>query len=265
MESETPSKSPGGPTAWDAALYDERHAFVWKAGSDLLDLLNPQPGERILDLGCGTGHLTAGIAERGAEVVGTDASAEMVAAARDAYPAMTFLVMRGEELTCDAPFDAVFSNAALHWMPEADAVAENIARALKPGGRLVAEFGGKGNVHHVTEALLAALRAEAPDTAPSLPWYFPSVGEYAALLERHGLEVTFAALFDRPTPLDGEDGLRAWFRMFADGVLAALPAERRAPVLARAEAACRPNLYRDGTWVADYRRLRVVAKKLEVG
>ncbi|MGL4549654.1 MAG: class I SAM-dependent methyltransferase [Gemmataceae bacterium] len=227
---------------WDAGLYDGKHDFVWRLGDSLVELLAPRPGERILDLGCGTGHLTAKIAEAGAEVVGLDPSAAMLATARQAYPRLTFVEGDARGFALGA-FDAVFSNAALHWVRPPEAAVRAVAAALKPGGRFVAEFGGKGNV----AAIAAAYGAGLPD------WYFPGVAEYAALLEGHGLEVRFATLFDRPTPLDGEAGLRDWVRQFAPAVPEA--------EYGRVEAAARHALWRDGRWVADYRRLRVVAVK----
>src|SRR5438067_12225299 len=165
---------------WDPGLYDGRHAFVWKQGAAVVELLAPRPGEAVLDLGCGTGHLTATIAAAGAAVLGVDSSAEMIAEARRNYPALAFEVGDARKLTDRDRFDAVFSNAALHWVREAEAVVEGVGRALKPGGRFVAEFGGRGNVR----ALLAAVRAACErvlGTAVEHPWYFPSVGEYAGL------------------------------------------------------------------------------------
>ncbi len=241
-------------------LYDGRHAFVWKQGAALVELLAPRPGEAVLDLGCGTGHLTAQIAEAGAAVLGVDSSAEMVAQARRGYPALAFELGDARRLHFDGRFDAVFSNAALHWVREAETVVEGVARALKPGGRFVAEFGGHGNVRAVTAAVRAASE-QVLGSAGEHPWYFPAIGEYAGLLERHGLEVRFATLFDRPTPLDGADGLRRWVEMFCGEWLGRVPSERRDEFLTRVEDAARPELLRDGGWVADYRRLRVLAVK----
>jgi trans-aconitate methyltransferase len=243
---------------WDPKLYNDRHSFVWQQAAGLLDLLAPQPGEAVLDLGCGTGQLTAQLAAAGAAPLGVDSSPEMIAEARRTYPAITFDVRDARQLDFDGQFDAVFSNATLHWVPEADRVAAGVARALRPGGRFVAEFGGRGNVAAVVAALRAAAERVA-GVAVESPWYFPSVGEYAVLLERHGLEVTFAALFDRPTPLEGADGLRRWVEMFGGPYLDRVPPDRRAAFLDAVEAAGRPALSRDGGWVADYRRLRVVA------
>jgi trans-aconitate 2-methyltransferase len=247
-------------TNWDAGLYDGRHAFVWQHGAALLELLAPRPGERVLDLGCGTGHLTAQVATAGAEVVGLDRAATMIEQARRAYPQLRFVVGDARDFAFDEPFDAVLSNAALHWVkPPEDAIA-CVCRALKPGGRFVAEFGGKGNVRAVCAALAQAAGAVGlRDWQP--PWYFPGVGEYAGRLEAGGLEVTFAALFDRPTPLQGDEGMRQWVAMFAGALLGAVPEGRREEFLARVEAQLRPTLYHDGVWHADYRRLRVVARR----
>lgn len=255
MSAETPLAD-----AWDAQLYDDRHAFVWKHGSSLIDLLGPQPGEAILDLGCGTGHLTAELAARGATVLGIDSSAEMIEQARRHYPALSFTVADARQLTFDSSFDAVFSNAALHWIPEAALVVRGVAQALKPGGRLVVEFGGRGNVQAMISAMQAGLIA-AGCSAVASPWYFPSVGEYTTLLEQHGLEATLAMLFDRPTPLDGADGLRHWLTMFGSHFLTQLPPQQREDFFQYVEAALRPLLYRQSGWFADYRRLRVVAWK----
>jgi trans-aconitate methyltransferase len=236
---------------WDAATYETGCAFVWKSVSDLLDLLNPQPGERILDLGCGTGHLTNAIAERGAEVVGLDASAEMLGQARQNYPKLRFVLADASSFGFDQPFDAVFSNAALHWVRDAEGVVRSVAAALRPGGRFVAEFGGKGNV----VKLVAAIQQVVPEAVN--PWYFPSIGEYAALLERHGLEPQSATLFDRLTQLEGS--IQEWFEVFGDPLLASVPRERRRAVLDQVAELLRPALFRDGNWWADYRRLRIVA------
>jgi trans-aconitate methyltransferase len=245
---------------WDAGLYDQSHSFVWKHGAALLELLAPQPGERILDLGCGTGHLTAQAAACGAEVVGLDASPAMVEQARRAYPALRFETGDARAFAFPEPFDAVFSNAALHWVRQPAAVIACVRAALRPGCRFVAEFGGKRNVAAIAAALEGAGRALGAEP-PESPWYFPSVAEYAGLLERGGLEVTYAALFDRPTALEGEQGLRRWVEMFATALVNAVPAGRREEFLQSVEERLRPALYRGGTWYADYRRLRVVATR----
>ena len=181
-------------------------------------------GERILDVGCGTGQLTAEIAKSGAEVVGLDQSAEMIASARENYPELQFEVADIAATNYDSEFDAVFSNAALHWVRNQDGAIAAIARALKPGGRLVFEMGGRGNIQQIWTAAMQALTAMGVKDPEKLsPWFYPSIGEYAPMLESRGLQVTFAVLFDRPTPLEGgERGLRNWlemFGMFASNVL----------------------------------------------
>jgi trans-aconitate methyltransferase len=246
------------PQSWDAGLYDRQHAFVWQHGASLVELLGPRPGERILDLGCGTGHLTAALAAAGATVVGMDQSAEMLAQARQAHPSLTFVQGDARAFAFAEPFDAVFSNAVLHWVRPAEAAARCVRACLKPGGRFVAELGGKGNVQTLTAAVrAAAAQAGAAETTP--PWYFPGVAEYAGVLEAAGLEVRFAVLFDRPTPLQGTTGLRDWVGQFARGVVGSIPPEKREAFYQEVEQAARPTLFKDGAWTADYRRLRVVA------
>ena len=248
---------------WNAGLYDQRHAFVYQRGADLLELLAPQPGELILDLGCGTGHLTAQIAARGAEVLGLDASAEMVAEARRNHPQLAFEIADATRFEVAQPFDAVFSNAVLHWVKPPEKAVERIAAALKPGGRFVAEFGGKGNVAAILDAVGQAVSAAmCRDASDVNPWYYPSVGQYAAILEANRFEVRFATLFDRPTVLDdGERGLANWLAMFGGPCFALLPEALRPLAVADATERARPRLFRDGQWTADYRRLRVVAVK----
>lgn len=248
-------------TSWNAELYDSKHSFVWERGADLIELLKPAAGERILDLGCGTGHLAAKIAESGAQVTGIDSSPEMIREAQENYPASEFHIADARDFSFEEPFDAVFSNAALHWIKEAERVVKCIGKALKPGGRFVAEFGGKGNVENLVNAFHHSLEKMGCKNSPN-PWYFPSVGEYSSLLERHGLEVTFAILFDRPTPLeDAGSGMRNWIKMFAGSFLAAVPLERREEFIQNAEHLLHPKLFRDGGWIADYRRLRVIARR----
>jgi trans-aconitate methyltransferase len=248
---------------WDPALYDNRAAFVSRAAGDLVDLLDPLPGEAILDLGCGTGELTAAIAARGARVVGVDASTEMIAAARRRAPTLDLRVGDGERLGIldfGGAFDAVFSNAALHWMTRAQLAAGGIARVLRPGGRLVAELGGAGCVAVVRAAVAAELTARGQDPARWLRWYFPTIAQYAAVLEGAGLEPRLLSLFDRPTRLEGNDGLAAWLRLFL-APLAAHAGDDWSRLVAAVEARCRPRLF-DGTdWILDYVRLRLVATK----
>jgi trans-aconitate methyltransferase len=242
---------------WNTATYDHAHSFVYEYGEDVVDLLDSQPDERILDLGCGTGHLTQQIADAGATAVGLDHSAEMIESARQEYPGCEFVQGDAHEFTVDTPFDAVFSNAALHWMPDQDSVLESVVDALRPGGRFIAELGGHGNIEAIVSATHAELAARGYETP--MPWYFPTVGEYATKLETHGFEVQYATLFDRPTELDGDDGLATWMEGFGDSLLAQLSDAEQQSVIEGVEDQLREEYFTDGSWTADYRRLRVVA------
>ena len=264
MGERTPAPSRGScEKQWDPALYDGKHSFVWKYGAELIELLAPQRGERVLDLGCGTGHLTQQMALTGAEVIGLDFSPAMIAQARKNYPHIEFIEADAAAFEFVRPFDAVFSNAALHWMTKPEAVVECVARALKPGGRFAAEFGGKGNIEAIRHALRQALRAPgiARDEEWN-PWYYPSIAEYASLLERHGLAVRYATLFDRPTALEeGERGLRLWLEMFASSLLESVSPDQKEEMIRHVEDQLRPTQFRDGTWYADYTRIRVLARR----
>jgi len=245
---------------WDARLYEEKHSFVWKQAESLVEWLAPKPGERILDLGCGTGHLTAQIASAGVSVLGIDSSPEMIEEARRSYPRLRFDIVDARHLAYADQFDAVFSNAVLHWIIEADLVVQGVSRALRPGGRFVAEFGGKGNVKAILAAVRNTVRVVGCGPVDS-PWFFPSVAEYASLLEKVGLEVTLATLFARPTSLEGEAGMRHWIEMFGGHFLTQVPQDRREEFFLHVEDELRPVLFRDDEWFADYRRLRVVARR----
>ncbi|WP_424362783.1 class I SAM-dependent methyltransferase [Methylocystis parvus] len=242
---------------WDAAGYQRHAAFVPQLGAPLLDLLAPVEGERILDLGCGDGALTLQIAQSGASVVGVDASPQMVQAARarglDAH------ISDGAALNFDQEFDAVFSNAALHWMRDADAVIDGVRGALKPGGRFVAEFGGHGNVAAISVALLATVRKYGANAEDVLPWYFPTPDDYRQRLEAFGFRVLEIGLIPRPTPLPTDMG--GWLDVFASGVFATLAADKRRSARDEAIDLLRPVLCDEqGNWTVDYVRLRVLAR-----
>jgi len=247
---------------WNAALYQSRHAFVYEFGKGLIELLDPRPGERVLDLGSGTGQLAGAIAARGAEVIGLDRSAKMVAQARANFPGIRFDEADARSFTLDEPVDAVFSNAVLHWVKPAGGAVDCVWTVLKPGGRFVAEFGGHGNVRVICSAIRGAMEESGCGSYEALdPWYYPTIAQYAGELERRGFDVTFATLFDRPTALEGEEGMRNWVRMFGGAFLNAVRPDEHERFLQRVERRMRPALHRDGKWHADYRRLRVVAYK----
>lgn len=247
---------------WDAALYENKHSFVWQYGEELLGILSPHPGESILDLGCGTGQLTQQIAASGADVMGIDYASSMIEQAQKNYPELKFMIADARNFDFDQMFDAVFSNATLHWIKEPKQVIKCIWKVLKPGGRFVAEFGGKGNVQAIVEAISSTI-AESNYSVQldNNPWYFPSIGEYATLLEKQGFSVTYARLFERPTPLEGEMGMINWIQMFASHLLSGIPSAQQTEIIQDVEDSLRSNLYRDGVWFADYKRIRIVAIK----
>ncbi len=246
---------------WDVNLYEQKHAFVYEYGKGLIPLLQPQSGELILDLGCGTGHLTHSIAESGAHVIGIDSSASMIETAQSTYPQLEFHVTDARDFSFASPFDAIFSNATLHWIMEAEQVARCIAASLKSGGKFVAEFGGRGNVATIRVAVQQSFQ-ELMHRDVDFGWYFPSIGEYTSLLEKHDLNVRSALLFDRPTPLeDGEMGLRNWIQMFGERVFFDVPDDMKQQILTRTEEKTRDRLFNNGQWIADYTRLRIVAYK----
>ena len=250
-------QSPAAGQDWDASRYAAHARFVAELGMPVVELLAPRPGERILDLGCGDGALTARLAELGCEVIGVDADPDMVRAARER--GVDARLADGAGLSFAQEFDAVFSNAALHWMKsDPDAVVAGVARSLRPGGRFVGEFGGHGNVAAISVALLAVLARRGVDGRASHPWYFPTPQEYRARLERHGFAVQSIGLIPRPTPLP--TGMAAWLGVFANPFLALVPLADRPALLEEAVALLEPVLCdHAGNWTADYVRLRFAA------
>lgn len=260
-------------SGWDAQGYDRSFSFVTSYGAALLDLLDPQPGERILDVGCGTGHQAAELAARGAHVVGIDADAAMLDIARAEHPAVAFHRVNAQDreavraVVPDGGYDAVLSNAALHWMRQQDDVVAALSQALRPGGRLVVEMGGAGNVARITDAIRSA-RADVglrPDAASS--WVFPSPGEQASRLERSGFRVRLMSLYDRTTPLSPGDTAADWARMFGALLVDDVPRSSRAAfdhavdTHASAWGLDRRPDGEPGWWI-DYVRLRFVAERL---
>jgi len=248
---------------WDANLYDDKHAFVFQYGESVLELLDVKPGERILDLGCGTGHLTKKIQEVGARVFGIDASPDMIAKAKENYPELDFRVANGADFNVDEPFDAVFTNATLHWIQDADGVIKSVYRALKPDGRFVGEFGGKGNNRLMLAAAATVLKKHGYNHGENInPWYYPSTAEYAARLEAQGFRVTLITHFDRPTLLqDGREGMIKWFNMFGASIFKAVPAGELPQTINEITGVLQATNEVDGQWYADYKRLRFIAIK----
>jgi trans-aconitate methyltransferase len=244
--------------SWDPDRYAKNARFVSDLGAGVLELLAPKAGEKILDLGCGDGALTVKLVQRGCHVVAVDSSPAQVEGARRL--GLDARVGDAHALPFDGEFDAVFSNAALHWMVQADDVIAGVSRALRPRGRFVAEFGGHGCVHTIRTALVEALNRRGIDGEARVPWYYPTAAEYATRLEKCGFRVDSMALFARPTPLPGD--VIGWLETFGESFIHALAPADRAEYLEEVRRDVEPKLRDpDGTWIADYVRLRFAATK----
>jgi len=245
-------------TSWDPQRYAESARFVSDLGEPLLALLAPRPDEAILDLGCGDGALSEKIAACGCALYAVDASLAQIEAARER--GLRALVMDGQRLCFRPFFDAVFTNAALHWMKQPEKVVAGVWRALKPGGRFIGEFGGKGNVDAIRAALHAALRRRAVNPQSVDPWYYPSPAEYSVLLRQAGFKVDYIELIPRPTLLPGD--ISIWLEIFAQPFTNAVNESDRENLVAEVRAELEPKLRNsEGNWIADYVRLRFRAIK----
>ena len=243
---------------WLPSKYQHNANFVSELGLPLVELLNPQAGEKILDLGCGDGTLMMKLQQLGCEVKGVDSSSDMITAAQNL--GLSAQVMDGEKLTFTNEFDAVFSNAALHWMVNPDAVIAGVYTAIKDKGRFVAELGGIGNVETVVNAIDICLEKRGINFKSLNPWYFPSVEDYQTRLEKGGFTVQEITLFERPTKLP--QGIQGWLEMFAQQFTNHLPENDRPLFIQEVTDICKPKLCdRDGIWWADYVRLRFLATK----
>lgn len=246
-----------GRQTWSAAGYDAHARFVSDLAGPALEWLSPRAGERILDLGCGDGAVTAALRDMGADVVGIDTSEELLAAARARD--LDVRAMDGQALEFESDFDAVFSNAALHWMTRPEAVIDGVRRSLRNGGRFVAEFGGHGNVAAIVTAMRATARRIGGEAALAGPWFFPTPEVYGEMLGQAGFEVRRIGLFPRPTPL--KSGMKEWLKLFRLPFFEQYGA-RMDEVLDEVETLLRPSLCdAHGNWTADYVRLRVEAAK----
>lgn len=244
---------------WGAEKYEKNARFVSDMAADVVGWLAPKPGERILDLGCGDGALTEKLVLAGAVVVGADNSESLLAAAL--ARGLTVHFKDGQALDYGPEFDAVFSNAALHWMTRAEDVVKGVARALKQGGRFVAEFGGHGNIAAIVTALRATAIAHGKDPALAAGWFYPTPVEYRALLEANGFAVEKIGLFPRPTPLP--TGLRGWLMTFRESYFVQWPENEREQIVSEIESLLAPSLRdQSGNWTADYVRLRVAAVRV---
>ncbi len=260
-----------GAQTWNSTQYVQNGGFVASMATEVVDLLDPRPGERVLDAGCGEGSLTAQMAACGASLRGVDTSASMVAAARARGLAVDHANLA--DLSYTAEFDAVFSNAALHWIPLASqpAALAGLHRSLRPGGRFVAEMGGQGNIAAIRTALAAVLSRYGVDAEVAAASFYPAPEHYRQLLEAAGFKVQIITLHPRPTPLPGgSDGMERWLHTFRNGVFdLLLDQSTRQTALADTVALLRPTLFdsrqnsKDASalWSADYVRLRFHATR----
>jgi trans-aconitate methyltransferase len=245
-------------TSWNPENYAKNARFVADLGEPLLELLDGKFGETILDLGCGDGVLTEKLGTFGCKVFGIDSSLAQLHAARRRN--LRVAVMDGRQLALQNRFDAVFTNAALHWMKQPDKVIEGVAQALKPRGRFVGEFGAKGNVETIRQALHGALRRRTIDPWQVDPWYYPAPEEYAGMLRRYGFNVDYIELIPRPTQLPGD--ILGWLETFAQPFSKSVRESEREDFLNEVRTELEPALKRaDGSWYADYVRLRFKASR----
>jgi len=245
---------------WNASLYKEKHAFVFEYGNSLIEWLQPKAGESILDLGCGTGELTARLAASGAKVTGMDSSPAMISTASIHYPNIEFVVGNATSFTLPGQYDAIFSNATLHWVREKEMAIARMYAHLKKGGRLVMEMGGKGNVSDILTALEKAMQLHGYSYKPF--WYFPSVGEYTTLLEQAGFRVNQVNYFDRITQLaDPENGIIDWLQMFGNHFFENVPEKDQYDIMQQVQHDLYPTNFRNGRWYSEYVRLRLIAVK----
>lgn len=247
---------------WNADQYTKDFSFVHQYGNDVAALIDCRQGSTVLDLGCGNGALTKRLKDSGFRVIGIDASAELLDTARRSYPDIDFVQADATDFCLEAQVDAVFSNAVFHWIDreKQPAMLACVHRALKENGQFVFEFGGYGNNVLIHEALAKAF--EKHGYRYEMPFYFPGIGEYAALVEQAGFQVRYAVLFDRMTELKGDDGLREWIDMFLKKPFDVVrdPKENE-EIVSQAVEELKPELYKAGKWYADYVRLRMKAYK----
>jgi len=249
---------------WNVELYNDKHNFVYEYGEELVRLLNPKAGEIILDLGCGSGQLTHQISESKAKAIGIDSSKSMIESAKLKYPEINFYVKEASNFRFDKPFDAIFSNAVLHWVLESEKAVVSMKNNLKSGGRLVLEFGGKGNVGTIIKSVRNVLKSKGYTKESKIKnWYFPDVDEYRILLEKNGFEVEYAKLYERPTELtDTENGIKDWLMMFGNSFFKNLNDNVRNEILEMVQEDVKKDCFVNGKWIADYKRIRILARKV---
>lgn len=250
-------------TKWRPELYNEKHSFVYNYGENLIKLLDPKKNERILDLGCGSGQLTYKISKFTKEIIGIDKSLEMIKDAKFKFPNIEFKVADASHFRLEKKVDSIFSNATLHWIKNHKDVIKCMYKNLKPNGKIVVEFGGKGNVQTIVNQLRASLRSRGYIELSDLDlWYFPSIGEYTTELELAGFKVSFAEHYDRPTELANDNfGIKDWISMFAQNFFNGVAQNHIEEIKSEVQENVKEKCLINGKWFADYKRIRVVALK----
>lgn len=260
---ENKKRKMGKESKWDAKLYTDKHAFVYQYGAELIELLNPKSHEDILDIGCGTGQLTYEISQHANRVVGMDQSQAMIDRARLDYSDIDFRTADVTKFSFNEEYDAIFSNATLHWVLEPDLAIKRMKDHLKTKGRMILEFGAQGNVETILTQLRKTLMQNGYQAQAQIQsWYFPSQEEYKSKLLKHGFQVEFCKEIDRPTVLaDEESGIKDWLSMFGNRFFDGISLSKADAMKSEIQAALQSKCLLDGKWIADYRRIRIVAVK----
>ncbi|AQS05604.1 class I SAM-dependent methyltransferase [Clostridium beijerinckii] len=245
---------------WNAKGYTKDFQFVHQYGEDVLNLLDIEKGMKVLDLGCGNGALTKKISDMGADVIGMDASGEMLEIAKRNYPELTFIEDDAVKFILNEQVDAIFSNAVFHWIDNQDGLLQSVYNGLKINGSLVCEFGGYGCTETIHSFLQKAFETRGLDYKRT--FYFPTIDEYTPILKKHGLQTVYAALFDRKTALIGEDGMKNWIEMFVIQPFKGLDDSLKNEIIDETVKSLKPILYQNGVWYADYVRIRLKARKI---
>ncbi len=244
---------------WDASGYATNFNFVHEYGQDVLNLIDFDKSNKILDLGCGNGALTKRIADMGKEVIGLDGSKEMLEIAKKQFPELTFIHADATNFKLEEKVDTIFSNAVFHWISDQDKLLDSVYNNLLPNGQLVCEFGGS----RCAEAIHSTLEHDFEKRGLKYlrTFYFPTIGEYSPILEKHGFKVTYAVLFDRFTKQVGDNGLENWIRMFNMAPFNGMEENTINEIINNCVNSLRDKLYVDGSWYVDYVRIRIKATK----
>lgn len=245
---------------WNTSLYDVNHHFVSEYGKELLAFIPDNPEQSILDLGCGTGTLTVQLSRLAGKVIGIDSSQSMINKAKEQFGHIAFRICNALDMPFSQEFDVIFSNAVFHWITDHHLLLQNIYRSLKPQGRLVCEFGAKGNIASIESAFAQASKKLGIDYKTKFNFITPD--KFSAILEKNGFVIDTVYDYDRPTPLsDGRRGLRNWIKQFFASELAMIPENRHDFIFQHVETLTENTGWTGQEWIADYKRLRAIAHK----